>query len=97
MLILQIVLGSYPAGNQEVVKSDPKEPPKEDSSPPSVESQEKVESDPKEPPKEDPSPPSVESHEKVESDPKEPSKEDSCPPSEITLNNSSSDGLNVLV
>ena len=33
MLILQIVLGSYPAGNQEEVEFDPKEPSKEDPSP----------------------------------------------------------------
>jgi len=33
VLILQIVLGSYPAGNQEEVKFDPKEPSKEDPSP----------------------------------------------------------------
>jgi hypothetical protein len=74
VLILQIVLGIYPAGSQEEVKSDLEEPPKEDSSPSSAESQEKVESDPKELAKEDPN-----------------------PPSETTLNNSSSDGLNVLV
>jgi hypothetical protein len=55
---LQIVLGSYPAGSHEEVKSDPEEPPKEDSSPSSAESQEKVKSDPKELSKEDPNPPS---------------------------------------
>jgi len=59
VLILQIVLGSYPSGNQEEVVSDSKEPPKEDKSPPSAESQGKVESDPKEPSKEDPGPPSA--------------------------------------
>jgi hypothetical protein len=47
VMILQIVLGSYPAGSQEEVKSDPEEPPKENPSPSSAESQEKVESNPK--------------------------------------------------
>ncbi|XP_039683840.1 AT-hook motif nuclear-localized protein 10-like [Medicago truncatula] len=94
---VQIVLGSYPAGSREEVKSDPEEPPKEDSSQPSDESQVKVESGPKVPPKEDSSQPSAKSQEKVESDPKEHSEEDPNPPLESTLNNSSSDGLNVLV
>ncbi|RHN51158.1 putative PPC domain-containing protein [Medicago truncatula] len=46
---VQVVLGSYPAGSNEEVKFDTKEPPKEDLSPPSAESQQKIESDPKEP------------------------------------------------
>ncbi|AES74123.1 DUF296 domain protein [Medicago truncatula] len=86
---VQIVLGSYPVGSQEEVDYDPKEPPKEDPSPPSAESQEKVESDP--------SPPSTESQEKTESHLKDPSKEDPNPSSEGTLSNSSSDGVNILV